>query len=100
MKSRGNSAKRRVRVEVTQKDIDEGRANVRHIKAFGGCVADECPVALALNREVHAFSSVTPAHIRFGKVEIKSPTSVQRFISKFDRNNEVKPFTFTLEIPR
>ena len=84
-----------VTVEVTAEDIAQGDP--------GGCWG--CPVALALNRATGYAWSVNPFHLilprpgRKKNLDIKTPPEVAEFISRFDAEKKVEPFTFTLNIP-
>lgn len=82
-------------VEVTQDDLDAG---CQKSQTF-------CPVALALRRLTHDHVSVGSVWIYGsdpdGTVlwEIVTPGVVMGFIDSFDRGEEVKPFTFTVDAP-
>lgn len=79
-------------VEVTQRDIDEGKTR--------DCT--HCPVALAIARAM-GLPEVHVAHDFFvaasGGPEIKLPPEVSIFIRQFDLREPVSPFTFELTIP-
>jgi hypothetical protein len=80
----------RVKVCVTQKEIDEGNP----------VDTASCPVALALKREFHPQNiNVTKFFTRlyFAGYLVKAmnnPVRVQRFIQDFDSGKSVKPFCF------
>jgi hypothetical protein len=89
--------KKRVRVSVTQRDIESGVPNCDN----------GCPVWRAVTRATDLFSlSVTVNGVwqtQFRDGEIFSypllyrlPVSARRFISRFDKLKPVKPLTFTM----
>jgi hypothetical protein len=87
----------RVKVEVTQEDIDQGIPS--------DCT--DCPVALALCRVLDLPDTITVAHsiIRLptpdGWQRIRIPDHVRQWIYTFDRKgrSRVGPMTFELEVP-
>lgn len=84
----------RILVSVTQDDIDRGVA----------FVAEACPVALAIRRQTPFHQAVvysyTWAPEGGHKKLLNNPTSVQRFIWRFDGNRmTARPFRFWLVLP-
>jgi len=83
----------RVKIEVTQEDIDRG--------ARRSCC--NCPIALAVKRLVPHCSEVD---VRCGAIYAKTPElwkadasiSVIDFISGFDAGRPVQPFSFPLDL--
>lgn len=85
-----------IRIDVTQDDIDDGHPRE----------SECCPVALALNRTMPLpwkwNVGVRPARawLREPGVPVASvlvlPPRVDRFISRFDRGETVKPFSFEI----
>ena len=84
-----------MRVNVTQKDIDEG---VRR----SSC---ECPIALALKRVTQApYITVGHSYARWGAAMrdpgVKYgwfPSTASQFVADFDNDGVGKPFSFELE---
>lgn len=79
----------RVRIEVTQEDIDKGKHG-----------AMSCPVARATSRAFGYSVAVWGDYIDVRKTTSKTvfcaPGEVGRFIDAFDSGRTVKPFTFTI----
>ena len=87
-----------MRVNVTRKDIDEGRE----------CASTECPIALAIQRSSHNIRSalVDVAHVKvyyynssFGTL-YHLPEEARKFIHNFDSGHlrsKLQPFSFDLE---
>lgn len=81
---------RRIRVNVTQRDIERGVQN------SGG----RCPVARAMRRHrPFRFASVNglEAYVPWGG-KYTLPLEVQEFVGAFDDGDPVEPFTFDLEV--
>lgn len=89
-----------MRVDVTQMDIDRG------VRSH----ACACPVAIALKRVTRpdVRSIVMGVQITVTRrfpfqpdddYYVRSPESVVAFITRFDRNQSVEPFSFDLDIP-
>lgn len=92
-------------VDVTPADIHDGEQ--------GNCTL--CPVALAVQRALHAYdpavawgAAVGPADVSVTRddggpgeqwTEILAPSAVAEFVARFDSWASVGPFTFTLDIP-
>jgi hypothetical protein len=79
-----------VNIEVTQADIDKG------------IISNEmCPVALALRRVLRdRFPYVTSGEFMVaGGRFFKLPPRVGKFIEAFDRDDEVEPLSFALDLP-
>ena len=83
----------KVRVEVTQEDIEKGKRKAGWA----------CPIARAIKRRVpqsrrrdvfveHALWEVG-YHVR------PLPRTAQRFVKRFDAGEPVKPFAFMTEVP-
>lgn len=87
-----------VNVDVTQDDIDMGKARRCY----------DCPIALAINRTIpgaYAFVT-TPAKLLTLTVDgsrvavkVERWQSVNKFIRDFDNGLPVSPFSLTLDIP-
>ena len=82
-------------IRVTQRDIKMGVPGV----------VSGCAVALALSRQLKprrklAVSVGDTYDIRGIENDIPLPKKVQRFITKFDASEPVKPFTFRTRRPR
>lgn len=79
-------------INVTQKDIDQGDRDK----------CQTCPVALALNR-VAKKPWVEYGYIRFSdghsRCAVAVPAGVHDFMEEFDTGEDVKPFTFKINIP-
>lgn len=76
-------------IKVTQEDIDMG-----HKRS-----AIECPVALALRREVGNLRCVGNSYIELNNRKYSTPEIVQNFIFQFDHNYiAMDPFEFELDI--
>lgn len=83
---------KRFKVSVTQ----------RHIGAGEPRRAKTCPIALALREQLPTFLGVEEVevsgdHAEFGGFRVPLPSRAERFVSAFDENRKVKPFTFFLE---
>lgn len=85
----------KIKIRVTQKDIKEGKK----LAEF------DCPVSLAMQRTFKAecveVSNMRADAFACGKgrkdLAFSLPQEARLFISKFDNDVEVKPFSFTLE---
>ena len=86
---------RRIRINVTKRDIDRGIPYSSHA----------CPVASAIRRHSHlADYCVGPTYVVNGEgiiddVAIPLPEVAIRFVSDFDAGRPVNPIRFTLEPP-
>ncbi len=81
--------------------------NTKHIKA--GIVGDDehCPIARAVREAVNKSClkslmkdraiSVDDEEITVGSLTMRATTQISRFVEKFDNEEKVKPFTFTLK---
>lgn len=79
-------------IQVTQADIDKG---VR-------CSCARCPIALALSRALK-IDVQTDGHIFWFKEFLDSniyrlPTTVARFVEKFDAKEAVEPLSFEIDL--
>lgn len=82
------------------------RVQNRHISAGLGATPQSCAVALALFEQLNIREACVGARYfwlkdREGYMtgDIPLPDSAQRFISKFDDGQDVKPFEFRVEVP-
>ena len=77
-----------VEVRVMWKDIKSG------VCMHGNC----CPVALAIKRAIGRSGGICVSYcsIEIGKVKYKVTKKIRRFLSLFDEESGVRPFTFTL----
>lgn len=85
----------RVKIEVTQDDIEKGRRRG----------SQTCPVARAIKRRLKAgIKAAVYGRAGFVKGWLRHmsdmPGKTQRFVADFDSKRPVKPFTFTLNIPK
>jgi hypothetical protein len=87
-------------INVTQKDIDQAQRSVKN----GILSCNSCPVALAIRRAFKKgcmYVALRPGGtdaISLGPNNIfKAPQAVIDFTTKFDLDESVEPFTFTLE---
>jgi hypothetical protein len=92
---------KRYKIKVTADDITEGvagdccrcpvaRATLRALRPLFNCVRVAGPYARLLE---------SPDLMDTVGVKVELSEHVQRWISTFDSEKPVKPFTFTLEIP-
>jgi hypothetical protein len=83
-----------VTIEVTQADIDAGAG--RHCGGGG-----TCPVALAAKRVFgERFQWVPASGIELkGLAWVPLPQEARNFIRAYDCHREVKPITFTVDVP-
>lgn len=79
---------RRVRIEVTAKDIRDGTP--------GNTCA--CPVALALHRAGMEWPTVQTNHSVSAGYLIRHSPRVAKFIRAFDRGRPVRPFVAFVEV--
>ena len=85
-----------IRPSITDEDIDNGRQD--------DC--EECPVALAIARELTAekfcgfLLSVQRERVVINNGEYLLPPIAVRFIEEFDSGGTVGPFSFALEVER
>jgi hypothetical protein len=77
-----------VLIFVTQEHIDKGER----------CYVTCCPVALAIKDVAPNRQVVVSQAIRVGARAFEMQPVIARFISDFDSNRKVEPFTFELEI--
>jgi hypothetical protein len=79
------------KIEVTEKDIKRGlRVN-----------APNCPVGFGLQRKFRKSATVGHTTARVGgKSLMFLPKFVTNWIFRFDARKPVKPFSFTLNIPK
>lgn len=83
-----------VKIEITKKDIACGKRRD----------GKTCPISLAVRRKLklaYGQVHVTTYSARFDSAEIETrnvllPKKAEKFISKFDNNEPVKPFSFVL----
>ncbi len=79
-------------INVTQDNIDAGQP----------CKGNSCPVALALHDATglswYAGDQNLYHENRYGR-RVTTPKVVREFIEAFDDIRDVRPFSFTLEIP-
>ena len=77
-------------IEVTQEDIDNGEK----------VQADRCAVAIALQRCGFINAHISQSNIVYGVPykSIETPFAASEFIKHYDANDEVKPFSFELDI--
>lgn len=97
----------KVNVNVTQKDIDNGMDNNGFL----------CPISLALRRRINNRSFVpstkksliriyrghwTNPHCQLVAMppDVVLPEKATKFINKFDEHETVKPFSFSIDIPK
>lgn len=73
-------------VEVTTQDIERG-------KPFECRV---CPVNIALERVTDRLCRTSSRICEIAGIDYILPYEAHKFISDFDRNNPVQPFTFTI----
>ena len=80
-----------IRVEVTQQDITLGEP----------AEATSCPVALAMRRtfpKADPWVGIVDAELHESYPDISLPDEAIAFIERFDRNDDVKPFSFEIEV--
>lgn len=77
-----------MKIDVTQEDIDNGCPESYF----------RCPVALAISKIGEECISVGHVAIFIGGKVFRTPSEVKYFISLFDKNEKVKPFSFELNI--
>ena len=82
-----------VRVQVTQQDIDDGKAGEAY----------RCPVALAARRafprqHVRVYAPCIML-IESGYPTFDLPSEARRFVDRFDGGVHVEPFEFDLDVP-
>lgn len=98
----GAKMKKKVRINVTQKDIDVATLEI----AKGKNLCKVCPVARAVIRhkqlkeaKVSRTSIHRDPHLPGMHWDIGLPQIVTNWIIKFDNKNPVTPFNFTIEVP-
>jgi hypothetical protein len=89
---------KRIKITVTATDIRKAKKLVL-VKA----AAYSCPIALAAQRtlkdeQARVFMDEIKLCIENGQ-RLRLPLKAQRFISRFDDNKPVKPFSFTVLKP-
>lgn len=84
-------------IYVTNKDIKNGEKN--HVNL--------CPIALAATRKIKSKYSVDTWYNQIKldvftdtEITIKLPQKASDFITIFDEGGDVKPFKFTVDIPK
>lgn len=82
-------------IEVTEEDIREGKR----------CDCDECPVALAWSRAAGCqwdvgTKSAGPTDTGAWAHRVPLPPVAATFVRMFDDDLYVKPFSFTVDIPK
>lgn len=81
------------KIRVTRADIKNGHPQE----------ASDCPVFLAMNRKLKNVEAVSGsgATLFDGKYfyEIPMPGNAADWINRFDNDESVKPFSFTLKVP-
>lgn len=82
----------RIKIEVTANDIKKGKGRVRS--------ASDCPIARALKRTFPKHKPGCGYDIFFLDRVVHLPKSVTRFQDRLFENKDVKPFSFTLTIPK
>ncbi len=90
-------------VHVTQDDIDRARKILRGKKISVDCILRSCvcPVALALHRSGLPEAQVSDVYVAaaLGSEEVVFlPAEAVAWIQRFDRGEDVQPFSFQLEI--
>jgi hypothetical protein len=86
---------KRVRVNVTQRDIDRGEPQE----------CERCPIARAAKRAGIVNAKVMEGWLDVqyfppsGECGVTLPDPAMRFIEEFDRNCGVAPFAFELDVP-
>jgi hypothetical protein len=85
----------RVKIEVTQDDIEKGKRNQCNL----------CPVARAVKRVAHIWGVGSPGVYPTERMAPLNsiadlPYKARTFVCRFDNALPVKPFTFTLNIPK
>lgn len=85
-------ANRKIRVNVTKTDIKMGTPNKM----------DSCPVALACKRAgmrgVSIYDSIV--FCRGNRAYVAENYAVESFVVAFDKGNNVKPFSFTIDLDK
>lgn len=79
-----------MRIEVTDSDIAHGEPHNGY----------RCPIALAITRQ---FPNVSAVHVNVVSLQIgddspSTPQPARRFIDRFDKGLQVKPFRFELHV--
>lgn len=78
------------KIKVTEKHISSG------IRRAG----DACPIAKALNDAGYSNVIITRQICIVKGHKIELPVDVKLFIMNFDRGRTVKPFSFTITLPK
>lgn len=82
-----------MRIQVTQKHID--KANI-FIATYGKQSSFICPIALALQESYDLNSRCyRESCVVFEKI-LDLPLTAKEFVKKFDTNQQIAPFEFTL----
>lgn len=82
----------KVRIEVTAEDIAKGNP--------GDACA--CPVALALQRvlgDAQCSTDGLECYVGGQRELVNAPPSVREFVDRFDKQADVEPFAFEIEVP-
>ena len=89
-------------IDVTQEDINEAlRRRSDKTRLFQACM--DCPIAVALQRQTY-LQVVVAGRIELRNAELRSYATyrwtpeMHKAIFAFDTGNEVKPFSFELEV--
>lgn len=82
------------------------RVQNRHISGGVGATPTACPIALAMREQLSVREACVGGRFfwltdSFGYMtpDLELPVSAQRFVSKFDNAETVKPFEFRVEVP-
>jgi len=87
MREGGLMLKDKYKVKVTKEDIKKGERGV----------AGSCPIARAVQRATHRLGvSVGGSDILVNEVNFAGPLKCDDFVTKFDENAPVKPFSFVM----
>lgn len=96
-------------IKVKQKHINDGNANCPFSCPVALAVCDTLGILLTQNnsttvgvsKDEFRITKYSYGFAEYPYVHYRVPKSIKRFISKFDRGNEVKPFNFYLieELP-
>jgi hypothetical protein len=76
-------------IEVTAEDIAQGERS--------DCYA--CPIALAVKRATGKQVAACHAHVYVGDDKGLLSADARSFVTAFDHNEPVSPFSFDLEVP-
>lgn len=98
--------KKRIKINVSQRDIDAAIEDIR----FGQPICATCPVARSIRRHKgFETSMVVPANVHENSEvhkpywQVSFPANVTAWINAFDNRKQTKiippPFQFTIEVP-